>query len=251
MVGRAWSTLFMRARLRDRPELRRAVWPDYTFGCKRILFSSAFLPALARDNVALVTDGIARIEPRGVVDRSGVRHDVDTIIYATGFKTTSFMFPMAVTGAGGVALEAAWAGGASAHLGLTVPGFPSMFIMYGPNTNTSGGSIIVYLEAQARYLRQALERVRDAGGRGAAIEVRPEVAAASDTETQSRFAGTAWTGCDSWYRDGEGRIVTNWPGYMREYEAAVATLDDADFRVLAPASADLERVGEGGRDAGA
>jgi cation diffusion facilitator CzcD-associated flavoprotein CzcO len=249
LVGRALSTAFMRSQLRGHPELRDQVWPDYTFGCKRILFSSAFLPALARDNVDLVTDGIARVEPQGIVDARGVRHDVDTIIYATGFKTTSFMFPMAVTGAGGVELEAAWAGGASAHLGLTVPGFPSMFIMYGPNTNTSGGSIIVYLEAQARYLRQALERVRDAGGRGAAIEVRPEVAAASDAELQSRFAGTAWTGCDSWYRDGEGRIVTNWPGYMREYEAAVATLDDADFRVLAPtASADLERVGEGGRD---
>jgi hypothetical protein len=125
-----------------------------------------------------------------------------------------------------------------------------MFIMYGPNTNTSGGSIIVYLEAQARYLRQALEKVAAAGGRGAAIEVRSDVAARSDSDLQARFAGTAWTGCDSWYRDGEGRIVTNWPGYMREYEAAVATLDPADFTVLGPpASAGLERVGEGGRDA--
>jgi cation diffusion facilitator CzcD-associated flavoprotein CzcO len=247
--GRAWSTLFMRSQLRDHPELRRRIWPDYTFGCKRVLFSSAYLPALARDNVEVVTDGIARVEPQGIVDRGGVRHDVDTIIYATGFKTTSFMFPMAVTGAGGLALEAAWAGGASAHLGLTVPGFPSMFIMYGPNTNTSGGSILVYLEAQARYLRQALERVRDAGGRGAAIAVRPEVAAASDAELQARFAGTAWTGCDSWYRDGEGRIVTNWPGSMREYEAAVATLDDAEFTILPrAASAGLQRVGEGDRD---
>lgn len=248
-IGRARSSLFMRQQLRGHPELRRRIWPDYVFGCKRVLFSSAFLPALARDNVEVVTDAIASVEPQGIVDDQGVHHDVDTIIYATGFKTTSFMFPMAVTGRDGVALEAAWAGGASAHLGMTVPGFPSMFIMYGPNTNTSGGSILVYLEAQARYLRQALQRVEAAGG--AALEVRAEAAAASDAATQSRFAGTAWTGCDSWYRDGEGRIVTNWPGYMREYEAATATLDPSEYAVLprAEASADLQGVGEAGGDA--
>jgi cation diffusion facilitator CzcD-associated flavoprotein CzcO len=250
LIGRARSSLFMRQQLRGHPELRKKLWPDYVFGCKRVLFSSAFLPALARDNVAVVTDAIARVEPQGIVDAGGVRHDVDTIIYATGFKTTSFMFPMAVTGRGGVALEAAWAGGASAHLGMTVPGFPSMFIMYGPNTNTSGGSILVYLEAQARYLRQALQRVDTAGG--AALEVKATTAAASDADTQARFAGTAWTGCDSWYRDGEGRIVTNWPGYMREYEAATATLDPTEYDVVPRAgggdSADLQGVGERGGD---
>ncbi|WP_445151761.1 flavin-containing monooxygenase [Baekduia sp. Peel2402] len=248
-LGRLQSSLFMRSQLRGHPELRKKVWPDYVFGCKRVLFSSAFLPALARDNVELVTDHIAHVEAQGVVDDQGVHHDVDTIIYATGFKTTSFMFPMAVTGRDGVPLEAAWAGGASAHLGMTVPGFPSMFIMYGPNTNTSGGSILVYLEAQARYLRQALQRV--AADDGAAIEVRADVAAASDADVQSRFAGTAWTGCDSWYRDGEGRIVTNWPGYMREYEEATATLNAADFTIVprAAASADLQGVGESGGDA--
>jgi cation diffusion facilitator CzcD-associated flavoprotein CzcO len=230
LLGRARSASFMRWQLRGHPELRRRVWPDYTFGCKRVLFSSAFLPALARDNVELVTDAIERIEPGAVVTAGGTRHAVDCIIYATGFKTTSFMFPMDVTGAGGVPLQAAWAGGASAHLGIAVPGFPSMFIMYGPNTNTSGGSILVYLEAQARYLRQALQRVDAVGG--AAIDVRPEVASASDASVQGRFAGTAWTACDSWYRDGEGRIVANWPGYMREYVEQTATLDPAQFRVI-------------------
>jgi hypothetical protein len=108
--------------------------------------------------------------------------------------------------------------------------------MYGPNTNTSGGSIIVYLEAQARYLRQALEHVRARGA--AAIEVRPEVEAAFDRETQARFAGTAWTRCDSWYRDASGRVVTNWPGYMREYEERTRELDPGEFRfVPAPGTA--------------
>ena len=93
--------------------------------------------------------------------------------------------------------------------------FASLFFLYGPNTNTSGGSIIVYLEAQAAYIRQALERLR--AGRHERVEVRADVEAASDRELQARFHGTAWTACDSWYRDEDGRIVANWPGYMREY----------------------------------
>ena len=90
-----------------------------------------------------------------------------------------------------------------------------MFMMYGPNTNTSGGSIVFYLETQASYIRQALGYLRDRGA--GAIDVRAEVEAASDRQTQARFAGTAWTDCNSWYQDPNGRIVANWPGYMREY----------------------------------
>ncbi len=234
-IGAARSALFMRVQLRD-PELRRKAWPDYAFGCKRVLFSSAFLPALARDNVELVTDAIASIGPDGPVTAGGRTVEVDTIIYATGFRTNDFVAPMEVTGAGGRTLREAWSGGASAHLGITVPGFPSMFLMYGPNTNTSGGSILVYLEAQAAYLAQALALVRSRGG--AALDVRPDVAARSDGEVQGRFAGTAWTACDSWYRDGGGRIVANWPGYMREYVAATAVLDPGEFTVV-PAPATL------------
>jgi cation diffusion facilitator CzcD-associated flavoprotein CzcO len=229
-IGAARSALFMRAQLRD-PELRRKVWPDYAFGCKRVLFSSAFLPALARDNVELVTDAIASIGPDGPVTSSGRTIEVDTIIYATGFRTNDFVAPMEVTGTDGRILREAWSGGATAHLGITVPGFPSMFLMYGPNTNTSGGSILVYLEAQAAYLAQALALVRSRGS--AALDVRPEVAARSDGEVQGRFAGTAWTACDSWYRDGEGRIVANWPGYMREYVRATAVLDPSEFTLVA------------------
>jgi cation diffusion facilitator CzcD-associated flavoprotein CzcO len=233
-IGAARSALFMRAQLRDR-ELRRKVWPDYAFGCKRVLFSSAFLPALARDNVELVTDAIASIGPDGPVTASGRTIEVDTIIYATGFRTNDFVAPMEVAGTGGRTLREAWSGGASAHLGITVPGFPSMFLMYGPNTNTSGGSILVYLEAQAAYLAQALALVQSRGG--AALDVRPEVSARSDGEVQGRFAGTAWTACDSWYRDGGGRIVANWPGYMREYVQATAVLDPSEFTLVgAPAT---------------
>jgi cation diffusion facilitator CzcD-associated flavoprotein CzcO len=226
-VAAARSAGFMRSQLKD-PEIRAKAWPDYTFGCKRILFSSHYLPALQRPNVELVTDPIARMTPTGIVTASGAEHELDCVIWATGFKTTDFVFPMHVSGEAGVDLHKYWSGGAHAHLGMCVPHFPSMFVMYGPNTNTSGGSIIVYLEAQAAYIRQALEQLRDRAA--GAIEVRAEVEAASDRALQARFAGTAWTQCDSWYRDENGRIVTNWPGYMREYLERTARLDGGEYR---------------------
>ncbi len=232
-VGRIWRTyswVFMRGQLRDHPELRERIWPDYTFGCKRILFSSTFLPTLAREDVEVTTEPIERLAPEGVVTRDGRTHAVDCVIYGTGFRTTAFMFPMEITGAGGRSLADVWADGARAHLGMTVPGFPSLYVMYGPNTNTSGGSIIAYLEAQAGYIRQAIELQRE---RGAPLSVRPEVEAASDREVQGRFAGTAWTQCDSWYRDANGRIVTQWPGYMREYFGRIQRLEPAEFELVA------------------
>jgi cation diffusion facilitator CzcD-associated flavoprotein CzcO len=220
------SAAFMRRQLRE-PELRRRAWPDYTFGCKRILFSSHYLPTLSAPNVELVTEPIAEVTPDGLRTADGRLHEVDCIIWGTGFTATEFVAPMRVRGAGGQTLEEVWHDGAHAHLGMSVPGFPSMFLMYGPNTNTSGGSIIFYLEAQASYIRQALEHVR--AGRHRSLEVRPEVEAASDGELQARFAGTAWTGCDSWYRDEHGRIVANWPGYMREYMERTRSFAAADF----------------------
>jgi cation diffusion facilitator CzcD-associated flavoprotein CzcO len=229
-IGRAAgarSAAFMRSQLKD-PRLREKAWPDYTFGCKRILFSSHFLPALERPNVDLVTDAIARLTPTGVVTADGAEHDLDCIIWATGFKTNDFMLPMAITGRDDVELGEYWSGGAHAHLGMCVPGFPNMFVLYGPNTNTSGGSILVYLEAQAAYVRQALQHLR--ARRAGTIEVRAEVEAASDRSLQARFAGTAWTQCDSWYRDENGRIVANWPGYMREYLDRTRWIETAEYR---------------------
>jgi len=230
-IGAARSAAFMRSQLKDR-DVRKKVWPDYTFGCKRVLFSSYFLPALQRANVDVVTDAIERVVPAGLVIADGTLHEVDCIIWSTGFKTNDFMFPMRVSSSGGGDLREAWAGGAHAHLGMTVPHFPNMFVMYGPNTNTSGGSIIFYLEAQASYIRQALQQLKRRGA--GAIEVRAEVEQASDEALQARFAGTAWTGCDSWYRDEAGRIVANWPGYMREYFEQTRRLDAREYRFTPP-----------------
>jgi cation diffusion facilitator CzcD-associated flavoprotein CzcO len=232
------SASFMRLQLRD-PEVRRRAWPDYTFGCKRVLFSSDFLPALQRSNVELITEPIARVVPEGIVTGDGRLHELDAIIWGTGFKTTQFMLPMEIRGVDGSVLSQAWAGGAHAHLGMTVPGFPNMFLMYGPNTNTSGGSIIFYLETQAAYIRQALQQLRRR--RAAAIEVRADVEARGDSAVQARFAGTAWTECKSWYRDERGRIVANWPGYMREYLDAARMLKASDFK-FTPAGANRRRA---------
>jgi cation diffusion facilitator CzcD-associated flavoprotein CzcO len=225
------SAAFMRSQLKHR-EVREKVWPDYTFGCKRVLFSSYFLPALQRPNVDVVVDAIERVVPEGLVTADGTLHEADCIVWGTGFKTNDFMFPMRITSSHGGELSEAWAQGAHAHLGMTVPGFPNMFVMYGPNTNTSGGSIVFYLEAQASYIRQALEQLRRRGA--GAIEVRAEVEQASDEALQARFAGTAWTGCDSWYRDEQGRIVANWPGYMREYFEQTRKLDAREYRFSSP-----------------
>jgi cation diffusion facilitator CzcD-associated flavoprotein CzcO len=234
-LGHLQSAAFMRTQLKDK-ELRKRIWPDYTFGCKRILFSSDFLPALQKPNVDVVTDPIAGMASDGIVTADGKLHEVDCVIYATGFRTTKFMFPMEINGAGGRPLRDEWADGPHAHLGITVPDFPSLFLMYGPNTNTSGGSIVAYSEAQARYIRQALQLQRERGAGG--IVVRRDVEAAADREIQARFEGTAWTRCQSWYREEDGRIVANWPGYMREYEQRTRVLDPAEFALVeAPVTA--------------
>jgi cation diffusion facilitator CzcD-associated flavoprotein CzcO len=237
-LGRAtaWrSAWFMRRQTPD-PELRRRIWPDYTFGCKRVLFSSHYLPALARPNVELVTEPIAEVTPGGIVTGDGAARPADCIIWATGFHATELVVPMQVRGAEGRELQEAWTGGAHAHLGLTIPGFPSLFLMYGPNTNSSGGSIIFFEETQAAYIRQALAHVRDGGY--ATLDVRPEVEAAGNRQLQARFAGTAWTDCHSWYQNEAGRIVANWPGYMREYLNATRRFEPGDFRFTrAPAPA--------------
>lgn len=238
-VGRllaARSAAFMRSQLKD-PGVRAKAWPHYTFGCKRVLFSSDFLPALAQPNARLITEPIDALEPDGVRTADGELHELDCVIWATGFRTTEFVRGIEVTGCGGANLHERWAGAPHAHLGMVVPSFPNMFLMYGPNTNTSGGSIIVYLEAQAGYIRQAVEQLRERGAGG--MQVRAQVEASSDRELQARFEGTAWLDCDSWYRDQHGRIVTNWPGYMRDYIEKTRVLDPLEYDFIAQ----RERVG--------
>lgn len=233
---RLWSNGFMRLQLRGDRELRKKVWPDHEFGCKRILFSSAYLPALRRPNVEVVTDRVERITADGVVAGGGVERKVDAIVWGTGFRADEPVVPMRVHGRGGQELQETWEEGARAHLGMTVSGYPNLFLMYGPNTNLGVGSIIVMLEAQAGYVVSALGLV--AGGDRRALDVRPEVEERSTSAVQERLDGSLYTHCTSWYRkDGTGRVTGNWPGFMLEYVRSVERADAAEYELLTPAPA--------------
>jgi cation diffusion facilitator CzcD-associated flavoprotein CzcO len=210
--------------------LRARLTPDYAIGCKRVLFSDDYLPALGQPNVGVVTAAIAEITPGGVRTADGTTHEADVIVYGTGFTATDFLAPVEIRGAG-VDLGDVWAGGARAYLGMTVPGFPNMFLMYGPNTNLGSGSIVYMLERQARYIRQAVAHI---AAHGSGLDVRPEVADRFDTEMRRRLAGTVWTRCRSWYREGTGPVTTNWPGLVSEYHRRTKTLAVSDFRTVVP-----------------
>ncbi len=225
---RAWSKRHMRKQTEAKPGLFEKVWPTYQVGCKRILFSSDYLPALAEPNVDLVTDGIREISPTGVVTDDGTEHEADVIIWGTGFKATEFLAPMTITGAEGRDLHTEWKGGAHAYYGITVPGFPNLLMMYGPNTNTGGGSIIYFLEAQAKYLGDYVDHLVDSGR---PMAVREEVERQYDERIQAKLSGSVWSRCSSWYRNADGRITTNWPSLGIEYKAQ-AKFDPADYEVV-------------------
>ena len=208
------------------PVLRAKLTPDYEIGCKRVLISNDFYPALTRPNVELVTEAIARMTPQGVVDAAGRLHEVDVVIYATGFETKSFAGETAITGLGGVSLADAWQDGPEAYLGLTVSGFPNLFMLYGPNTNLGHNSIIYMIEAQVNYVLQAL-----AAGRP--LSVKAQVMARYNEDLQQQLAHTPWAGtCTSWYKTADGKILNNWPDTAGAYAQAVAVFDPAAYDVV-------------------
>lgn len=235
---RLWSTWHMRNQVRD-PALRAKLIPDYPIGCKRVLFSSAFLPALVRPDVEVVDDPIVRVTPTGVVARTGdgteTERPVDVLIWGTDFKAQEFVWPIEVSAtdaSGGTSrLADAWAEGAEAHLGITVAGFPNLFLLYGPNTNLGFGSIVVMIEAQVGYVLDALRKLRTTGA--AALALRDDVHRASADGVQRRLRSSVWANCESWYRRGDdGRIVNNWPGQMMEYRRDTRELDLAEYRLV-------------------
>jgi cation diffusion facilitator CzcD-associated flavoprotein CzcO len=199
------------------PTLREALTPDYPAGCKRILISDDYLPALRRENVELVTSGIERIVPEGVVTRDGSTRAVDAIVFATGFETTSFLAPIEVEGLGGRKLSEQWRDGAEAYLGVAVAGFPNLFLMYGPNTNLGHNSILFMIEAQTRYILESLNELARSGR--ACLEVKAEAQEAYNEEIQRALADTVWssTRCGSWYKTASGKVTNNWKGFTLEY----------------------------------
>lgn len=208
------------------PALRAKLTPDYEIGCKRVLISNDFYPALTLPNVELVTEAITRMTPQGVVDATGRLHEVDIVIYATGFETKSFAGETAITGLGGVSLAHAWRDGPEAYLGLAVSGFPNLFMLYGPNTNLGHNSIIYMIEAQVDYVLQALAT-------GRPLSVKAEVMARYNDDLQQQLANTPWAGaCTSWYKTADGKILNNWPDTARAYAEAVAVFDPAAYDVV-------------------
>jgi cation diffusion facilitator CzcD-associated flavoprotein CzcO len=213
------------------PALRAALTPTYPMGCKRVLISDDYYPALERDNVELVTDAIDRFSPDGVVTKSGAAHPVDTVVFATGFETTTFLAPMEIEGRGGRRLSEAWREGAEAYLGVAVAGFPNLFLLYGPNTNLGHNSIIFMIECQVGYVLQCLERLRD--GRStlrSTLEVRPEAMRLFNEQLQRDLEQTAWgEGCTSWYKTASGKVTNNWSGFTVQYWWKTRTPDFAAF----------------------
>ncbi|WP_406236175.1 flavin-containing monooxygenase [Nocardia sp. NBC_01009] len=209
-------------------ELRAKLTPDYAAGCKRGLFSNEYFPALTQSNVAVETTAIEAITPTGIRTADGVEHPVDVIIYGTGFKGTEFLAPMHIYGIGGRKLADVWGDeGARAFLGLSVPHFPNMFMMYGPNTNVGSGSIIYMLESQARYIRQVVKYLTDRPGRY--LATRANVEQSWDGWLQRRLKDTPWNFCSSWYRNAAGRITNNWPGATALYRWKTKSFDLADY----------------------
>lgn len=225
----------LKRRIED-PVLRAKLTPDYPIGCKRVLFSSEWYPALAKDNVGVETDAITEVTPTGVRGADGRLHEVDVIIYGTGFKATEFLAPMTISGRHGRDLHAEWSEGARAHFGMAVPGFPNMFLIYGPNTNLGSSSIILMMEQQAGYIRQAVTELARRGP-NRAFEIRRSVEAAYDKEVQARLDEGVWTQCQSWYRAGSGRVSTNWPGLVREYQRRTRSLDFTSYQEVLPLAA--------------
>ena len=241
-AGRQLQDLFRKGIRNDVVNERlpeHAVVPDYPIGCKRILISNDWYPALLRPDVTVVDSPVTRIEPDAVVTADGTRHPTDVLIWGTGFVTTSFLSHVPVSGRGGRTLADAWAEGAHAYLGTAVAGFPNCYVLYGPNTNLGHNSILFMVERQLNLVLQALAaqtRVLS-GTTGAEVAVRQGAYLRDDRRTQRLLGRTAWAGnCTSWYKDASGRITNNWPTWTVSFWRDTLRLRADDFEV-SPASA--------------
>ncbi|MGN6103785.1 MAG: flavin-containing monooxygenase [Kofleriaceae bacterium] len=212
------------------PALRARLTPSYRMGCKRVLISNDYYPALARPNVELVTDGIQAIEPTGIRTADGRLREVDTIIFGTGFRVVDYVSAMSIVGRGGVDLNTVWHESVRNYLGITVSGFPNLFLLMGPNTGLGHNSMVFMIEAQARY---AVDAIRAMHRRGlASIEVRPEVEQAFRSEMSRKLSSTVWTaGCSSWYMAPDGEVLL-WPGFTFDYWLRTRRVALRDFATV-------------------
>ena len=211
------------------PQLRARLTPDYSLGCKRVLGSDRWYPALSQDNVDVVSSGIREVVADGVIDVDGVHHAADTIIFGTGFHVTDLPIAERIRGRAGRSLAEVWQGSPRAHLGIGVAGFPNLFFLLGPNTGLGHNSVLIMIEAQIAYLTQVLRHRARHGLQ--TIEPTPGAQARYVDEVDRATQGSVWTagGCLSWYLDPTGRNSVLWPGSVRAYRRRVARLRAGDY----------------------
>jgi cation diffusion facilitator CzcD-associated flavoprotein CzcO len=197
-----------------------------------VLLTSDWYATLRRDDVELLTGGVERITPAGVLGADGVERPADAIIWGTGFQSHDFVAPMEVHGLGGQELNEIWRERPEAYLGISVHGFPNLLVIYGPNTNHGAGSVLFTLECQFNYAIDALKHLR---GGNRYLDLRAEVQRSWREEIALRSEATRWitAGCNSWYINDEGVNTNNWPGSWREYRRRTRRIDPADFEAVA------------------
>ena len=233
-ILRQLLTGYLQEQFADRPDLLDKVLPSYPPGAKRLLRDNGvWARALKRDNVQLLTETIREITPTGIVTADGTAHDVDVIIYGTGFQASKFLTPMTVTGRSGIDLHEQWNGDARAYLGVTVPGFPNLFCLYGPNTNiVINGSIIYFSECGVRYILGCLGLLL--GGKHRALDVRKDVHDEYNERVDAENALMAWGWSDvnSWYKNEHGHVAQNWPFTLLEYWQRTLAPDPGDYELI-------------------
>ena len=220
------------------PVLRAKLTPNYTMGCKRVLLSDDFYPALTQPNVEVITDSIREVRAHSIVTADGRAHEVDAILCATGFHVTDTRLPHFIHGRVADTLAENWRPDPYAYLGTTVSGFPNLFLLIGPNTGLGHNSMVYMIESQISYILDCLHTMDRKNLQ--TIEVRPEIQEVFNTELQQRMQGTVWTsGCASWYLDATGRNTTLWPGFTFDFRHRTRRFDVQNYdvgRQLVPAS---------------
>jgi cation diffusion facilitator CzcD-associated flavoprotein CzcO len=215
------------------PALRAALEPNYHLGCKRMLFSNEYYPALTQPNVELVTETIRAVTPGGILTADGHEREIDTIILATGFHVTDMPIGERIHAGDGRSLADVWEGSPQAYLGTAVAGFPNLFMLAGPNTGLGHNSIVFMIESQLQYVIDCLHHLRESGL--GIVEVREDVLERYNDELQERLRGSVWNsgGCSSWYLDGHGRNPTIWPGSTWPFRRRLRRFDGEDYRLRA------------------
>ena len=223
------------------PQLREVLTPKYRFGCKRPTFSNAYYPALAAPNVDVITSGIDRIDATGIITADDVHHEVDTIIFGTGFRMSDHPFGDRIVGRDGQTLAQLWSGDPTAYLGTTVSGLPNMFVILGPNS-APYTSAVVTIEAQVAYIIDAVRTLAAAGI--SSIDVKPEVQADFNTALDRDLSGSVWAtgGCRSYYMGSTGRIFAFWPGFAADFARRTKKVNLSDYQVIRRSAPVLEEL---------